>query len=156
MFERFSRTARDAAKGARDIAAADGSDTVEAEHLLLALTRQAGDRTSGALLDLGLTEQTVRDALDHEFADALAAVGVAATVRPRRPSAPTRSPRWGQSAKLALERTLQVAVDRGHKRIDDHHLLIALSQAEAGVVPRVLRALGVTPSQIDTALREPG
>jgi ATP-dependent Clp protease ATP-binding subunit ClpA len=54
---------------------------------------------------------------------------------------------------LALKRTLQVAVHRGHKRIDERHILLALSRAEAGVVPRVLRALDVTASDIDIALR---
>lgn len=52
-----------------------------------------------------------------------------------------------------MVRALQVALDRGHKRIDDRHILLALSQAEAGVIPRVLRALDVTPSGIDAALR---
>ena len=63
------------------------------------------------------------------------------------------TPKWVQSAKLALVRALQVTVDRGHKRIDDRHLLIALSLAEAGVMPRVLHTLGVTASDIDIALR---
>ena len=50
-------------------------------------------------------------------------------------------------------RALQVALDGGHKRIDDRHILLALNQAEAGVIPRVLRALDVTPSDIEAALR---
>ncbi len=163
MFERFSPAARILAVCAIDIAAADGAATVEAEHLLLALTRQAEDptthgltletedATTRALNTLGITETAVRAALDSEFADALQAVGVTAT---RSPSRRGRSrPKWGQSAKLALERTLQVTVDRGHKRIDTRHLLLALSHAEAGVVPRVLRTLDVSASDIDAALR---
>lgn len=38
-------------------------------------------------------------------------------------------------------RALQVVVYRGHKRIEDRHLLLALSQAELGVIPRVLHTL---------------
>lgn len=152
MFERFGPSARAAVKRARDIAAVDGADTVESEHLLLALTQQANEPTARALETLGMTELAVRAALDEERAHALLTVGVAATVPSRRPLRAGRStPKWGQSAKLALRRTLQVAVDRGHRRIDDRHLLLALSQAEAGVVPRVLRARDVTPSDIDIA-----
>jgi ATP-dependent Clp protease ATP-binding subunit ClpA len=157
MFERFSRSARATVKRARDVAAVDGSETVEAQHLLLALTRHAGNPTARALDTLGMSEQAVRAALEEEFTHALQTVGVTATVPQRRPSRAGRSgrptPKWGQSAKLALVRALQVTVDRGHKRIDDRHLLIALSLAEAGVMPRVLNALGVTASDIDIALR---
>jgi ATP-dependent Clp protease ATP-binding subunit ClpA len=154
MFERFSRSARAAVKRAGDLAAAAGAATVEAEHLLLALTQQTNEPTARALNALGMTETAVRAVLDDEFTRALQTVGVAAAVPPRRPSRPGRStPKWGQSAKLTLVRTLQVALDRGHKRIDDRHILLALSQAEAGVIPRVLRALDVTPSDIDAALR---
>jgi len=153
VLERFSRPARDAVKRARDLAAADGAGTVEAEHILLALTQQADRPTARALDDLGMSEAAVRSALAEELTDALQLVGVAVTVAPRPPSRPGRStPRWGQSAKLALKRAVQVAIDRGHKRIDDRHLLLALGQAEAGVVPRVLRMLDVTPSDIDAAL----
>jgi ATP-dependent Clp protease ATP-binding subunit ClpA len=147
----FSRSAPDAFKRARDIAATDGFDTVEAEHLLLALTQQADEPTTRALDTLGITEAAVRAALDSEFIDALQTVGVAAT---RRPSRRGRSrPKWGQSAKLVLERTRQVAVDRRDKRMDTRHLLLALSHAEAGVIPRVLRTLDVSASDIDAALR---
>lgn len=154
MFERFSRSARATVKAARHIAADNGSPTVEAEHLLLALTQHSSARTRRALQSLGVSDQAVHAALDEEFAHALQTVGVATTTPPRPLSRPMRSsPRFGQSAKLALERTLQVALDRGHKSLDDSHILVALTQAEAGVIPGVLRALNVTPSDIDTALR---
>lgn len=154
MFERFSRSSRAVVKHAQEIAADDGADTVEAEHLLLALTQRSDEPTTRALATLGMTEPTVRAALDEEFAHALATVGVTAAVPPRRPLQRGRAnPKWGQSAKLALVRSLQVAVDRGHKPIDNRHLLLAISQAEAGVIPRVLRTLHVSASDLDTALR---
>lgn len=153
MFERFTYSARAVVERARDIAAADGAGTVEAEHLLLALTRQGDEPTARALNALGITETSVRAALDEELAHALQAAGVTAGVPPRRPSQSGRAtPTWGQSAKLALARALQIAVERGDKRIEDRHLLLALSQAEAGVIPRVLRTLNVTPRDIDEAL----
>jgi ATP-dependent Clp protease ATP-binding subunit ClpA len=154
VFERFSRSARATVKRAQRVAAEEGAGSVEAEHLLLALTQQASDRTARALHALSVTDVTVRAALDREFADALRAVGVVAPVGPGPSSGLTTStPRWGQSAKLALMRTLQVALDRGHKRIEDHHILLALTHAEAGVIPRVLRTLDISASDIEAALR---
>jgi ATP-dependent Clp protease ATP-binding subunit ClpA len=156
MFERFSRSARATVRRARDVAAADGSDSVEAQHVLLALTQHADGSTARALDALGINERTVRAALDEELADALQVVGVAAVVPPPSPTrgrSGRATPKWGQSAKLVLVRALQVTVDRGHKQIDDRQLLIALTGAEAGVIPRLLRTLGVTASDIDAALR---
>lgn len=154
MFERFSRPARAAVKRAQRVAGEEGAGSVEAEHLLLALTQQASDRTARALHTLGMTDAMVRAALQREFADALLAVGVVGPVGPRPSSGSTTStPRWGQSAKLTLVRTLQVALDRGHKRIEEHHILLALTHAEAGVIPRVLRTLDISPSDIEAALR---
>lgn len=154
MFERFSRSTRAVVKHAQELAVADGADSVEAEHLLLALIQRADEPTTRALATLGMTEPRVREALDEEFVQALATVGVAATVPPRRPSQPGRAnPKWGQSAKLTLVRSLQVALDRGHKPIDDRHLLLAISQAEAGVIPHVLQTLHVSASDLETVLR---
>ena len=67
MFERFSSSARAAVSRARDVAAADGADTVEAEHILLALTQQADEPTARALEALGMTEPAVRKELAEEF-----------------------------------------------------------------------------------------
>jgi len=151
VFERFSPSARAAVVRACDIAATDGAATVEAEHLLLALTERMDEPTSRVLDTLGITEATVRAALDTEFVDALQTVGIAAA---RPPSRRSRSkPTWGQSAKLVLVRNLQVAVERGDKRMDTRHLLLAISHAEAGVIPRVLRTLEVSASDIAAALR---
>jgi ATP-dependent Clp protease ATP-binding subunit ClpA len=153
VFEKFDRQAKETVKRAQRLAADDGASTVEAEHLLLALTERSSERTARALAKLGLTPDAVRAGLVAEYADALGMVGVSAIPSDRPTRATTSHPRWGQSAKLTLTRTLQVALDRGQKRLDDRHLLLALTQAEAGVMPRLLQILEVTPSEIDQALR---
>lgn len=56
------------------------------------------------------------------------------------------------SATLVLGRALQVAAGQGRRRIGDRDLFIALSQAEAGVIPRVLATLDVTAVDIEDAL----
>ena len=151
MFERFTKPARETVKAARAIAVADHAPTVEAEHLLLALAAKERG-INDVMRRLGLTELRVREALDIEFTDALRAVGVTITApAPRRlPGRP--SPAFGQSAKLAIERTLTMALDRNDKQLDDRHLLLALATAEAGVVPRVLRSLDVSIESVNEAI----
>jgi ATP-dependent Clp protease ATP-binding subunit ClpA len=139
-----------------DVAAAGGFETVEAEHLLVALTQHADEPTARALQALGMTERAVRTALDDEYAGALNVVGVSGELatRPKLPNgSAATTPKWGQSATLALGRALQAAAHRGQRRIGDRHLLVALSQAEAGVIPRVLATLDVNTADIEAALR---
>jgi ATP-dependent Clp protease ATP-binding subunit ClpA len=154
MFEQLDRDARGAILRAREQAKRAGSPTLEAEHLLLALAEVPIGRAGTALTGLGLTEEVVRAAIDRELVGALTAVGVresgvlsVATPRPGR-----GVPRWGQSAKLAIKRSLEEAVRRGDRRIGNEHLLLALVGAEAGVVPRLLEELDVSPGQIRAAL----
>lgn len=153
MRERLGRTARAAVIGGQRLAADAGDESVEAQHLLLALTVAAGARTSAALAALDVTERGVREALERELVGALAAVGVTMPAHRRAvPREGGRSPRLGQSAKLALERTRVVAAERGARTIEDHHLLIAITRAQAGVLPRLLAQLDRSPAQIEAAL----
>jgi hypothetical protein len=62
--------------------------------------------------------------------------------RPRRPRG------WGQSAKLALERTVGVAAERRERRLLGGHILLAVLAAEGGTVPRVLRLTGAEPGEL--------
>ena len=92
---------------ARERARADGAISVEAHHLLLALAEVPSGGAGRVMVDVALTEQAVRDALDREIAVALAAVGVHESLPGRRVPPPSRCglPTWGQSAKLAIKRT---------------------------------------------------
>jgi hypothetical protein len=91
-------------------------------------------------------------ALERELATALQAVGVVAPAG-IGPSATVGRPNppWGQSAKLALERTLRAGVEEGDRQLEGRHLLLALARAEAGVVPRLLDELDITPAKIRSA-----
>src|SRR6476646_659384 len=106
MFERFTPPARAAVERAQRLAAGEGAETIEAEHLLLALTTDATEPTASALRSLDLSEPKVRAAIDREFVDALRSIGVGDLAQARSRSGRRRStPRFGQSAKLALART---------------------------------------------------
>jgi D-alanyl-D-alanine carboxypeptidase len=121
-----------------DEAHQDGSATIEAEHLLLAIAAQPEPTLASA----GLDHQAIRDALEREFERSLSVAGVsrAAFDLPR----PTRSPKpptqLGASAKLVLER-----MARAHRKKDlrPAHLLLGILQAQAGTVPRALALAGV-------------
>jgi ATP-dependent Clp protease ATP-binding subunit ClpA len=145
VFERFTKQARTVVKDAEAEARALGSPSVDAEHLLLALTRQdAGTTAAGsALAEVGLDYEAALEALDSEREGSLLAVGITAGDFDVPIAPPARRPRFGASAKAALERALRVSLARADRRIEAGHVLLALLQAEAGTVPRALAQAGV-------------
>jgi ATP-dependent Clp protease ATP-binding subunit ClpA len=136
MFERFGKDSRAVVVQARHIAVESGSPTVEAEHLLLALTE--------AQPTAGLDRDTVRDALDAEQRLSLAVVGISeAGFDLPSPAPPATEPQWGTSAKSALQRAARVAARRKQRRIEPRHLLLAVLEARAGTIPRALEIAGL-------------
>lgn len=119
----------------------DGSAAVEAHHLLLALAALA-DPTTRQLL--GLDYEGVRAALDREFEQSLAAVGVTMSAGPSSPRPGT--PPLGATVKLAMERGL--ASVRRKRDLRPVHLLLGVAQARAGTVPRALAIAGVDPADL--------
>lgn len=152
MLERFTKEAGGVAAGARDRARMRGSGTVEAEHVLLALAAELEGVAGRVLRSLGLDEAAVDVALRADFEATLGQVGVsldAFEVPPPIPLAGT--PRWGTSAKAALEGALAAAQARGDRRIESAHILLAVLSAHEGTVPRALRGAGVEPADVVVA-----
>jgi ATP-dependent Clp protease ATP-binding subunit ClpA len=129
----------------------DGSATIEAHHLLLAVAAQEGTTAHQVLTSVGLDRQAIREALDREFEHSLSAVGVsrAAFDLPEPSSDPERSARIGASAKLALERGVAAAARK--KDLESAHLLLGILEASAGIVPRALDLVGI--DRVDLAAR---
>ncbi len=151
MFERLSREVRVVVQRAADQeAAALGSRTVEAEHLLLALGAGPSEQVAALLDDEGLDRDGLIAALERESERSLAAVGV--EIGDYAPAAlslrPPLRPRFAASAKRALERTLPVAAARGDRRVGAAHLLVGVLLAELGTVPRALSAAGVDRAEL--------
>jgi ATP-dependent Clp protease ATP-binding subunit ClpA len=144
MFERFTKDAREIATAAQAEAAGCGARRVEAEHLLIAL---AGRGVAG------LDEATVRDALEDEQRRSLAAVGVSAEDLdiPAPVVGTVTKLRFATSAKRALELAVRVALERGDRRIDGAHIVLALLRAEAGTVPRALVIAGIDREDLAAA-----
>ena len=144
MFERFPRAARTAVKDAESEARELGGPAIEAEHLLLALTRQdPATAVARALAEAGLDHERVIEALAAERERSLAAVGIAIHDFELPAPHPSTRPRMAAGAKSALEHALRIALERADKRIDGAHILLALLRAEAGTIPRALEEAGV-------------
>jgi Clp amino terminal domain, pathogenicity island component len=147
MFERFAADARNVVHDGWKEAQAEGAATVEAEHLLLALTLKP------EVQKLGLDHDEIVEALAREEERSLAAVGINrgdydAPVSHRLAD----NPKLGASAKLAIQRALTVTTKRGQRRITIANLLLGLLGAEHGRVPRALQLAGIDPHDLRARL----
>jgi ATP-dependent Clp protease ATP-binding subunit ClpA len=145
MFERFDKRSSAVVAAAREEALLEGATKLEAEHLLLALSRRA-DSDLGTILDqAGLDHDGVLRALDAERERSLEAVGMtsSSTGLLERPTPATGEPRWGASAKRALERAVSITQARGDRNLRPTHILLGVLRAEEGTVPRALAVIGV-------------
>jgi ATP-dependent Clp protease ATP-binding subunit ClpA len=117
---------------------------VEAEHLLLALAREGTEPVRAALADAGLDPAGVEAALAAERTVGLRAAGVVPPAEERLVASPrVARPRWGASAKEALNRAHRVAGAHRRQRMAETDLLAALFGLELGTVPRALTLAGV-------------
>jgi ATP-dependent Clp protease ATP-binding subunit ClpA len=149
VLQRFTKEARTIVRAAVEIAHADGATTVEAEHLLLAVSRRA-DPVAGALRAHGLDEDGLRDALEREWERSLAAVGVSAD-RPAFTPHVTK-PDFAHSAKAALEGAVRAAAERRDSRIGTGHVVLGTLRARRGTVPRALALADVDPDELAGAV----
>ncbi|SEH01425.1 D-alanyl-D-alanine carboxypeptidase [Nonomuraea solani] len=121
----------------------EGSATIEARHLLLAIAA----RDPGAA---GLDYQRVKDALRGEFEHSLGSAGVSPGVPPTPTRDPGRRPRLGTTFKLAMER---MAAEHRKRDLRPEHLLLGILQAEAGTVPRALALAGIDRAELIERVR---
>ncbi|MCU1677028.1 MAG: beta-lactamase [Frankiales bacterium] len=127
---------------ARTCARLAGSDTIEAEHLLLALAGEGSTVAYAVLSHSGLDQHRIADALAVEQAESLAAVGITA-LPPPPPVFVTDVNQLGESAKLAIVRGATAGKLRKERPIRAAHLLIGLLSADVGRVPRALAVAGI-------------
>jgi ATP-dependent Clp protease ATP-binding subunit ClpA len=145
MFERFDKKSGTVVAQAREEARLLGATRLEAEHLMLALSRQTAWDAGRVLVEAGLGYDRLRDALDAELQRSLEAVGVTASAvgLAERPLPAEGQPRWGASAKRTLEHAMVIVKTRGDRRILPTHILLGALRAGEGTVPRALAAVGV-------------
>ncbi|HTV21702.1 MAG TPA: Clp protease N-terminal domain-containing protein [Polyangiaceae bacterium] len=133
-------------------ARADGSTSIQAEHLLLAMATQSTTDVGRFLVVMGLGHGALRAALDREFAQALSSAGVSVDAATRRPASSASGPVGdiGTSVRHALERGM--AGLRGKPR--PGHLLPGVLQAEVGSVPRALALAGIDRAALLEQVRQ--
>jgi ATP-dependent Clp protease ATP-binding subunit ClpA len=147
MFERFATEARHAVEAAEQEARTSGRSSIEAEHLLLALSLRS------EMQALGLDHDEIAEALAAEEEESLAAVGVElASFDVPASSRRTGNVKLGASAKLAIQHGLIVTTKRGQRRITAANLLLGLLDAEHGRVPRALRFAGIDADELRARL----
>jgi D-alanyl-D-alanine carboxypeptidase len=130
----------------------DGSPTIEATHLLLAVATDPEPGTARVLAAADLDDGVLRRALEREFEHSLSTVGVSATTyRLPRPSRLPSHPGMGTSAKLALERAF--AAVAGKKDLRPAHLLLGILSAPVGTVPRALALAGFDREELVLRVR---
>jgi D-alanyl-D-alanine carboxypeptidase len=138
---RFDRLLDAVIEGATTEARADGSPTVEAHHLLLAIAAADEPGTGRVLRSVGLDRATIRAALDREFERSLAAAGVSVGAAAPHPSSRRHeTPRLGASFRRAMERGLGSSGTAGPRPL---HLLLGIVAAPVGTVARVLALAGI-------------
>jgi ATP-dependent Clp protease ATP-binding subunit ClpA len=144
MFERARSDTKVVLQEARDDAQRSGARKLEAEHLLLALSRHPDWAAGRVLEDAGLGPEAIRRVVDAQSARSLATVGIDASVFRLPPPPPgARAPRWGASSKRAIERALAATKERGERHLQPAHLLIGVLRAREGTVPRALALAGI-------------
>lgn len=131
------------------------STMVEAEHLLLALSRDGSGAVRDALAEAGLDPTGLEAALLAEREASLRVAGVEPLGEERLVASPrVARPRWGASAKEALSRAHKVASAHRRQRSGEADLVTAILGLELGTVPRALLLAGVDRPAVVAAVRD--
>ncbi len=130
-------------RAARAEARQDGSRTIEAEHVLLALAALEDSPAARLLADAGLTEDAIRAALSREWEQSLAVAGIAVRtgLLPEATPDRARDPQIGESTKLMLRRAMDAPPKMA--RFGSMRILVGLLEADRGRVARTLQSAGV-------------
>jgi ATP-dependent Clp protease ATP-binding subunit ClpA len=170
MFERFTKSARDAVTGAESEAIQLGHSRIGTEHLLLAMLRR-DSLAYAVLIDEGLTYDGVRGAvkritgpgdLGPEDAEALSAIGIdLGAVRAKMEESfgdkafeewpPGRRLRFDTRAKKVLGLALREAVYLKHGYVGTEHILLGIVRDSAGVAAKVIVDSGVSLADLHAA-----
>jgi ATP-dependent Clp protease ATP-binding subunit ClpA len=141
IFERAGREAQ-----------ADCSSTIEAQHILLAMTAQPETAPGQFLNSVGLDHHAMRAALEREFEHSLSTAGVSVQGfnLQRSKSATDPAGQLGTSVRHALERGLSGI----RTPPSPAHVLLGILQAEIGIVPRALALAGYDRVDLMARLRQ--
>ena len=157
MFAALRQRARDMAgiaalcRAAEAVARADGVSEPAAEHFLLAALEMEDESAARAWAALGQNGETLRAAIEGQYADALASVGVDAANAPGEALADTPPPGLFQASGSGQALLQAMAAKARPTPFRSVEVLAAAATLRHGVLPRALRRLGITPEQFAAA-----
>lgn len=129
-----------------------GDELPGLEHLVLAAADVADDDTARtALAAVGLTPDSLRDAVVRVHREALAAVGLAGPADPT-PAPTSRVHRSSGAAQEAFQEAVSLAKADGD-RVRGAHVVIAAAAPSEGTLARALALLGVDRGDLAAAAR---
>ena len=142
-FDKFTFKAQESIQQAQKLAEEHQHQTIDVEHLLLALVEQAEGVVQPVLRKMGTNPAQVAQRLKEELRRLPQVSGV-----PQGPAYITPS----------LEKIVNAALSEAERLKDEYvsteHLLLAIAEERGGAVGKLLRELGVTKDGIYAALQE--
>ncbi|TCO35633.1 ClpA/ClpB-like protein [Kribbella steppae] len=142
-FDRYTKRTQAVVKAAADVARGRNHDFIGTEHLLLAFFTQPQALATQVLVDKGITEQSV-----HEAVDVLSPAGLTA---PK--SLDAGNPPYTRRAAHVLQGAVGEALTLGHNYVGTEHLLLSFYRDSAGIATKILQDQGLDESAAWTALR---
>jgi hypothetical protein len=143
-----------------------GDGRIGTDHLLIGVVTSGNEIARRA----GLSVEGLHEALDRLDGSALGAFGIEAASEALLASSPVLRPHSGRErphrrilarhlplsagAKRSLKKSVQLALDHRHRRINTNHMLAALSTGGYNdPAVRVLRSSAVDPADLESAVQ---
>src|SRR5574337_619064 len=142
-FDQFTFKAQEAIQQAQKLAEERDHQTIDAEHLLLALAEQSEGVVQPILRKMGINPRQVSSRLVEEL---------------QRLPRVTGAPPGQAHITPRLEKVLGAALSEAERLKDEYvsteHLLLAIAEVGGGAVGKVLREAGITKDRIYAALQD--
>ncbi|HEY3513374.1 Clp protease N-terminal domain-containing protein [Kribbella sp. NPDC051137] len=134
-FERYTQRARTVVQAAADIARERNNAFVGTEHLLLGMYKEPGAIAAKVLVKHGITEDSVRAAVDAE--------SPAGEPTEKATDLDRENPPYTRRAAHVLQGAVSEALTLGHNYVGTEHLLLAFFRDQAGIATKILLDQGL-------------
>src|SRR6266536_1121867 len=141
-FDQLTIKSQEAIQEAQRDARARGNAELTPDHLLLALLRQSEGVAAPILQKLGVNPEALAAEVESDLDRRPKVSGASADAAPSR------------ELTRALDRAFEIARDFGDEYVSAEHLLMALSESDAGETSRRLAKAGVQKDALLKALKE--
>jgi Clp amino terminal domain, pathogenicity island component len=138
-YGRYTTRARTVVVKSQEEARGRGDAQIDVGHLVLGLLHEPEALAAKAMITLGATLESVKDA-------------VTTVLGPGGERAPESIPFSGQSRKV-VELTLREALRLGHNYVGTEHILLAVLSLEDNPVTSALAGLGVTKEPVEREIK---